>query len=80
MRAAVLDNRGYVVNIIVADAAVDTLHGFTLVDITNTPNIDFGYMYVDSAFTLTPERQAEIEAEEAAAFALVLEEAWEETA
>jgi hypothetical protein len=58
MRAAVLDNRNYVVNVIMADAATDTLSGVTLVDVTDLPHVSIGYMLSNGEFVLTPESQA----------------------
>ena len=74
MRAAVIDNEGNVVNIIVADASVDTLPGFVLVDITSQPQVDFGYVYVNGSFELGPELQAQQDA----LVAEIEQEAWEE--
>ncbi len=51
-RAAVIDASGSVVNVIVADAETDKLPDYTLVDITELPEVMQGYMWDGAIFTV----------------------------
>lgn len=80
-RAAVLNSKGKVVNVIMADAAKDAVPGMTLVAIDDASPVRPGYVYRDGAFALGTElaaqeayRQA---AREAAREASLQPEAWE---
>lgn len=71
MKAAVINNQGEVVNIIVADASVDTLPGFLLV---NAPDyVSTRYLWNGTEFV----PNAELAAELAAAEDQFIAEAWE---
>lgn len=71
MRAAVINDQGEVVNVIVADAAVDTIPGFLLV---NCPDhVSVQYVWTGTEFV----PNAELAAQLAAAEEQIVIEAWE---
>jgi len=73
MRAAIISASGVVENIIVADAAVDQIEGFTLVNIDDGADVQPGDIYNAPNFEMGPERAALA----AAALALIEAEALE---
>lgn len=62
MRAAVVNDQGEVVNIIVADASIDRLPGFLLVDAPE--HVTTQYLWTGEAFVPNAELAAEIAAAE----------------
>ncbi len=75
MRAAVVNELGEVVNVIVADATVDTLPGYTLINCAD--DVSTRHIWNGTALVPNAELQAEIDNAALTLANLIGAEAWE---